>query len=109
MKHSVRTFRKKPVTVQAVLWDGTEESMEALLALCEGAGDGTSIVFSPLALKNREAVIHTLEGTLELARGDYVIRGVEGELYPCKPGIFEKTYEEAAQSAVRGEQLGSGT
>lgn len=41
----------------------------------------------------REMTIHTLEGTLKAAPGDYIITGVDGEQYPCKPDIFEKTYE----------------
>ena len=38
-------------------------------------------------------VIHTLEGEMKVSRGDYVIRGVQGEFYPCKPDIFEATYD----------------
>lgn len=38
-------------------------------------------------------IIHTLEGSMTALPGDYIIKGVEGEFYPCKPGIFEKTYE----------------
>lgn len=37
--------------------------------------------------------IHTLEGVMKASNGDYIIRGVNGEIYPCKPDIFEKTYE----------------
>jgi len=40
-------------------------------------------------------LIHTLEGTHQANPGDYIIRGVKGELYPCKPDIFELTYEAA--------------
>lgn len=40
-----------------------------------------------------EITIHTLEGTLKADPGDYIITGVDGEQYPCKPAIFEKTYE----------------
>lgn len=41
-----------------------------------------------------ECTIRTLEGAMDANLGDYVIRGVKGELYPCKPDIFEQTYEE---------------
>lgn len=45
---------------------------------------------------NREAMtVSTLEGILDIGDGDYVIKGVQGELYPCKPDIFSKTYEPA--------------
>lgn len=42
-----------------------------------------------------ELQIETLEGTMKASQGDYVITGVNGEIYPCKPDIFEKTYEDA--------------
>ena len=41
--------------------------------------------------------IETLEGTMKASVGDYIIKGVNGEFYPCKPDIFEKTYEEVAE------------
>lgn len=51
----------------------------------------------PLVIKavqiNKHCVIHTFEGTMKAAPGDYIIQGVHGELYPCKPDIFEETYE----------------
>ena len=42
---------------------------------------------------DKEIVIHTLEGDMKASIGDYIITGVNGEKYPCKPDIFEKTYE----------------
>ena len=42
---------------------------------------------------NTEMIIHTLEGDMLASIGDYIITGVDGEQYPCKPDIFEKTYE----------------
>ena len=42
---------------------------------------------------DREMIIHTLEGDIKASVGDYIITGVNGEQYPCKPDIFEKTYE----------------
>lgn len=43
------------------------------------------------------ALIHTLEGTMRAEKGDWIIRGVKGELYPCKPEIFEETYEQVIE------------
>lgn len=43
---------------------------------------------------NEELIIHTLEGDMKASPGDYIITGVNGEQYPCKPDIFKKTYEE---------------
>lgn len=43
---------------------------------------------------DKELIIHTLEGDMKAMPGDYIITGVNGEQYPCKPDIFHKTYEE---------------
>ena len=79
-------FRKKPVVIEAVQWSSSEEAMQQV---CDWAGDR-------YALKNTEAhelVIRTLEGDMTASRGDWIIKGVNGELYPCKPDIFAKTYD----------------
>lgn len=47
--------------------------------------------------KGTTLVIHTLEGDMEASIGDYIIKGVNGEFYPCKPDIFAKTYEEVTE------------
>lgn len=75
-------WRKKPVEVEAIRWTGKNEA--AVLAFCGGAA---SII-------NGWLRILTLEGTCLAMAGDYIIRGVKGEYYPCKPDIFEVTYEE---------------
>lgn len=84
-------FRKKPVVIDAVQWknDGNGGSLAAIKALDPGdivtfAADGTPAL-----------VIRTLEGEMRADVGDYIIRGVKGELYPCKPDIFEATYDAA--------------
>lgn len=46
---------------------------------------------------NREMIIHTLEGDMKAMPGDYIITGVHGEQYPCKPDIFEELYEETKE------------
>ncbi len=51
---------------------------------------------SVYAVDGSSPAVQTLEGPLRVAWGDWIIRGVRGELYPCKPDIFEETYEEAA-------------
>ena len=75
-------YRKKPVVIEAVRWTGTiTPEMEDLLGEVKVLPKGSSLL------------IPTLEGVMEARRGDYIIRGVNGELYPCKPDIFKKTYE----------------
>lgn len=85
-------FRKKPVAIEAMQFDGTGGSAravcywiadnrgEALRAFC---GDGEPY----------EIYIQTLEGRMTAREGDWIIRGVQGEFYPCKPDIFAATYE----------------
>lgn len=73
-------YRKKPIEIEAIQWDGT------LLELVGFAGKAV-IVTSGFVY------IHTLEGDMRLTQGYYVIKGISGEFYPCKPDIFNKTYE----------------
>ena len=76
-------FRKKPVVIEAVRYDGTFP-LEFLAddERVRSAGD-----------RSGDMEIVTLEGTMRAAIGDWIIRGVQGELYPCKPSIFAATYE----------------
>ena len=85
-------YRKKPVVIEAIQWDGTESCIQRIKAqfpaieTCAKSGQ----------LKSDEVThwrIATLEGSHIVSVGDYVIKGVAGEFYPCKPGIFEATYE----------------
>ena len=81
-------FRKKPVVIEAQqlptaneITQGAADRLIAAARWCGGhiTADGL--------------VIETLEGTMTAAPGDWIICGVQGEFYPCKPDIFEKTYE----------------
>lgn len=74
-------YRKKPVEIDALWWNG-----ENLLEIEAFIG------YSP-ERRGDALVIKTLEGEHIASQGDYVIRGVKGEYYPCKPDIFEATYE----------------
>ncbi len=78
-------FRKKPVVIEAVQWDGTNEGYDRVCAFAKG------VYLEPAGFGR--IVIPTLEGAMYASPGDWVIRGVKGELYPCKPDIFEATYE----------------
>lgn len=81
-------YRKKPVVIKAIQWlgDNWEEVTEEL---------GLEVVGQDLIglSDNTKLSIPTLEGVMEASVGDYIIRGVQGEFYPCKPDIFETTYE----------------
>lgn len=81
-------YRKKPVIIDAIRWDGTAECLEQIKTELGTRGLGNAIEGL-----DRKLRIDTLEGTMRANLGDMVIRGVKGELYPCKPDIFESTYE----------------
>ena len=89
-------FRKKPVAIEAMQFDGSRESFDAIVAW-SGA---TGWVYEPDS-RYRGLVIPTLEGDMEASPGDWIIRGVKGELYPCKPDIFAATYDLVDDAAVR--------
>lgn len=83
----IKFYRKKPVVVEAVQWEGTIESAKEIN---EFTHDDT-ITLAPVS---QVLYIHTLEGVMEAQVGDFIIKGVKGEFYPCKPDIFERTYME---------------
>lgn len=97
-------YRKKPVVIEAVqvtnadyngkTWDGCPFS--GLPKWLTEAIDAERIVpGTPGNTDYAEWFIETSEGTMKASPGDYIIQGVQGELYPCKPDIFEATYEPA--------------
>lgn len=81
-------FRKKPVVIEAFR-PGFDPRPEWFYHACD-----VGIIFSG---PNGQIRIKTLEGIHECSPGDYIIRGVHGELYPCKPDIFEETYEKVEE------------
>ena len=82
-------FRKKPVVVEARQFkcDNTD-AQENLADWCRGKLRGYK-----LPLSERVIQIETLEGEMEAKHGDWIIKGVKGEFYPCRPDIFDATYE----------------
>lgn len=78
-------FRKKPVEVEAIQWTGENVGEIKWFA---GLDVSVQYLEKPPTLK-----IHTLEGIMTARPGDWIIKGVKGEFYPCKQDIFEKTYE----------------
>lgn len=77
-------FRKKPVVIEAVQFSGDIQSLDAL-----------HIPELHQSLGSNDCQIPTLEGVMTANPGDWIIRGVKGEFYPCKPDIFDATYEPA--------------
>lgn len=86
-------YRKKPVVIEAIQFiDNADRIMEIHEFL---GGDTMRINYEDKY--NPYIKIETLEGTMKASVGDYIIKGVNGEFYPCKPDTFEKTYEEVAE------------
>lgn len=80
-------YRKKPVVIEAFKWGG-EKDEDHLISL--GAAKMASWEY---ASSDGSIVILTLEGRMLCKIGDYIIKAIKGEFYPCKPDIFEATYE----------------
>lgn len=90
-------FRKRPVEIEAVLFDGlnTEQILdwiEPYFADSQADDVGGTVIDSDVS-ELAYFTIETLEGTMRADPGDWIIRGVRGEFYPCKPEIFAETYE----------------
>ena len=89
-------YRKKPVVIDAIQWTGLNPQ-----EIKDFVGESCKIDYSDAAyeagvrLVKADVTIRTLEGDMSASVGDYIIKGVKGEFYPCKPDIFEKTYEPA--------------
>jgi hypothetical protein len=90
-------YRKKPVEIEAMQWDGTRVSIDAICDWVNGGDDNyddPTITYCYSGVDDVNDVrIWTLEGDLNVSPNDYVIRGVQGEFYPCKPDIFGQTYD----------------
>ena len=83
-------YRKKPIIIDAIQYK-REENISECLDFCK------DMIYRP---DNNEYYIKTLEGNMKLTAGDYIIKGVQGEFYPCKPDIFEKTYEDVSNGKM---------
>ena len=106
-------YRKKPVVINAVQWDGSEKCLNeiALPFLMDGHEDFTHLPRDPndphihqgigFTPPLGELYIPTLEGTHTAKPGDWIIRGVKGEFYPCKPDIFAATYDKVEEEERR--------
>ena len=82
----MRRYVKKPIEIEAVQWTG--DNRREIFDFCTLSYFNTDFETGNLKLN-----IQTLEGNMEASVGDYIIKGVAGEFYPCKPKIFELTYE----------------
>lgn len=88
-------YRKKPVVIETIQWRGpNHEEVKAFL------GDDYVALTGERHPRGRSKIIvRTLEGTILADIGDWIIRGVAGEHYPCKPDIFDATYEQVEETS----------
>jgi len=92
-------FRKKPVVIEAVQWTGN--NLRQIISFTDGP-PVTRTAHAGMMWEQYEAIvadeglkIFTLEGDMLASPGDWIIKGVKGEFYPCKPDIFAATYDPA--------------
>lgn len=88
---STKQYRKKPVVVEALQWTG--DNLESLRAFVPEEWRHNKIT-EPMG-------IVTPEGVMEIKVGDWIIKGVKGEFYPCRPDIFELTYEQVERDSEK--------
>jgi len=97
-KEKEMKFRKKPVVIEAEQW--SQENKANVMSFTKELGIKRTIYsLNPLIM-----YIDTLEGEMKANEGDWIIKGVKGEFYSCKPDIFEATYEPMEYSISHGEQ-----
>ena len=77
-------YRKKPVVIEAIQWNGDNAT-----EIAEFSKGGKRYI----EFEGNICRIETLEGVMTASLNDYIIKGIKGEFYPCKPDIFEQTYE----------------
>ena len=95
MEHKVKKYVKNPVVVEAIQWNGLNWQDITSFAGNAVKFEEVIVPISESANINRvDLIIHTLEGDMTARRGDYIIKGVKGEFYPCKADIFDETYHE---------------
>ena len=102
----IKSYTKLPVTVQAIQWDG--KNLKEVTSFISGKPVNLSEYAAIFAWERYEKIIsdkgltiNTLEGEMKASIGDYIIKGINGEFYPCKPGIFNKTYQESNSPNVQ--------
>lgn len=86
-------FRKRPVVVEAFRWTADHEQADDPVWIVNAIRGG-SVTFPSSPAHGATMRIQTLEGPVVARRGDWIVRGVEGELYPCKDSVFRATYDE---------------
>lgn len=96
-------YRKIPAVIDAMEWTGDASALPAFALSIHSPNNKTALIYNKIT---GALIVRTLEGDMTATIGDFLIRGVEGELYFCKPEIFKKTYErveEGCSHTTNGE------
>lgn len=91
----MQKYRKKPVEIEAMQWDGSLYVAGRIASWVGDSGHEATFVSSQ---HDPALIINTLEGKMHVSKGDYVIKGIKGEFYPCKPDIFEDSYDKVTST-----------
>ena len=99
-------YKKKPIVVEAIRWTGSNLEEIRNFVGSDLIEECVELFDIKRTLKKMlvDIAIETPEGTMRVDYGDYIIKGVQGELYPCKPDIFLKTYEEVDNAETQEER-----
>lgn len=92
-KETMPIYRKKPVEIEAIQYEGTKNSFDKIWDWMNNGPVNVNQGYEGSEDNPGNFGIRTLEGIIKAAPGDWIIKGVKGEFYPCKPDIFELTYE----------------
>ncbi len=98
-------YRKKPVVIDAIIATGTDKSNREVINWTRDSGTPAAMIHRSKNMADGSTMIdteptlaiETLEGLHYITPGDFIIKGVKGEFYPCKPDIFDATYEYAME------------
>ena len=85
----IKKYRKKQVTIEAIQWNG------------ENLSEIRDFMRSTVETHGLVLIIPTLEGNMYASLNDYIIKDINGKFYPCKPDIFDNTYEEVMSSPIK--------
>jgi len=95
-------FRKKPIVIEAERLDGTHEGTQRIIDWVNACTPGFNQADSgtwAISSYYGAVTIKTLEGEMTAQKGDWIIKGIKGEFYPCKDDIFKATYEKVEDAA----------
>lgn len=98
MTATPKRYTKKPVTIDAVRYDGALESASAILDWIDSNGGKARRGFGEFP--NVDLIVETLEGDMKAAPGWWIIRGLVGEFYPVDPDVFARSYNEAEEETA---------